>query len=246
MTKFRQDFDSESFKAKDSHSRLVKGSLALSDSESKDCVNLPSPTAVFRMMRNFPLFNAHIDLAHQYWEKILKPGDFAIDATCGNGHDTLKLAEILLKKEPFGSVIAIDIQEEAIARTKDLLQSRLPDPSRHIHLYCQSHASFPPLSSKHPIRLIVYNLGYLPKGNKQLTTQTKSTLESIHQALNLIMPNGAISITCYPGHEEGAREEKALARELSLLPADIWNICHHRFPNRAASPSLFLIQKNQV
>ena len=49
-SKVMQGFDSESFKAKDSHSRLVKGSLALSDSESKDCVNLPSPIAVSRMI----------------------------------------------------------------------------------------------------------------------------------------------------------------------------------------------------
>ena len=44
-----QDFDSESFKSGDSHSQKVKGSPLLNDSGSKDCVRLPSPTAVSRL-----------------------------------------------------------------------------------------------------------------------------------------------------------------------------------------------------
>ena len=56
-------------------------------------------------------------------------------------------------------------------------------------------------------KLIVYNLGYLPGSDKLLTTKTSSTLLSVEKALSLIAPNGAISITCYPGHEEGKKEE---------------------------------------
>ena len=129
------------------------------------------------MQRHFSLFHSHLDLAHQYWEKILQDGDLAIDATCGNGNDTLKLAEILQKS---GTVIGMDIQEEAIARTKALL-SKLPQETlARIHLYHQSHADFPSLGD--PVRLIVYNLGYLPKGNKQLTTMTQSTMDSLGKA----------------------------------------------------------------
>jgi SAM-dependent methyltransferase len=194
------------------------------------------------MLHDFPLFHSHLDLAHRYWEKILQEGDFAIDATCGNGNDTLKLAEILQKK---GSVIGLDIQEEAIKRTRALLQSHLTEETlSRIHLYNQSHADFPPIASQHPIRLIVYNLGYLPKGNKQLTTLTESTLDSLSKALELVVPGGAISITCYPGHEEGAKEEKALLETVERLSPMLWNVCHHTFANRKASPSLLLIQKN--
>src|SRR5262245_56974336 len=68
---------------------------------------------------HFPLFQSHIDLAHSYWKRLLQDGDWAIDATCGAGFDTLKLAE-------FGAgVIGIDIQEEAIRRTEELLKSSL-------------------------------------------------------------------------------------------------------------------------
>ncbi len=194
------------------------------------------------MNRNFPLFHSHIDLAHHYWEKLLRNGGWAIDATCGNGNDTLKLAEILREKQ--GGVIGIDLQQEAITKTDMLLQARLPAKDRaRIHLYCQSHACFPPIVEENPMRLVVYNLGYLPKGNKQITTQTWSTLASVNKAMALISPSGAICITCYPGHEEGKREEEALVRELSHLCPMTWNVCYHTFPNRTLAPSLLTLQK---
>lgn len=196
------------------------------------------------MQKNFPLFQSHLDLAHHYWALLLQNGDWAIDATCGSGQDTLKLAEIL-DKAGGGGVIGIDVQEEAILRTKKLLQENLsPEVFKKIYIFKQSHVNFPELSSEVPIKLIVYNLGYLPKGNKQLTTQTGTTLESVGKALDLLLPGGIISLTCYPGHKEGAIEEKALLKMVKELPPSHWNICYHCFPNRAAGPSLILIQKN--
>ena len=47
--KVAQDFDSELLKSGGSHSQLVKGPPLLNDSGSKDCVNLPPPTAVSRL-----------------------------------------------------------------------------------------------------------------------------------------------------------------------------------------------------
>lgn len=193
-------------------------------------------------MRTYPLFSTHLDLAHQYMHRLLKEEDWAIDATCGNGHDTLELTRILHKK---GAVIGIDIQHDAIAKTRTLLESQFPkEDLSHVSLFCQSHADFPQLCFEHPIRLVVYNLGYLPGGNKGLTTLTESTLESVRQALKFIMPGGAVLITCYPGHAEGAKEEKALQEELSKLSPMQYNICVHKFINRTSSPSLLLIQNN--
>lgn len=187
------------------------------------------------MQAKFPIFNSHLDLAHQYWEKLLLESDWAIDATCGNGHDTLKLSEILKN----GGVIGIDIQPEAIAKTKELLGEH----RAHSSLYCQSHATFPLLAEEKQVRLIVYNLGYLPGGNKTITTMAETTLASIRAAAKLIISGGAICITCYPGHAEGEREQQLLLQEFSRWPSDIWNICHHTFPHRPFAPSLFFIQK---
>jgi hypothetical protein len=192
------------------------------------------------MRRQFPLFNSHLDLAHCYWEKLLREGDWAIDTTCGNGHDTLKLAQT----SKIGGVIGIDLQPEALLKTQALLEQHLsPAELPRVHLYCQSHAEFPALASKQPIRLIVYILGYLPGGDKNKTTLVPTTLESVHKALQLVSPGGAVSIACYPGHPEGKEEEKALLSEISRLSPQEWNVCYHAFPNRLLSPSLLFIQK---
>lgn len=189
----------------------------------------------------FPLFSSHLDLAHHYWRRLLSPGDTAIDATCGNGHDTLAIAKLL---EGDGEneirLIAIDIQEKAIEATKSLLSQQLKRNIRFIH---GSHAKFPDDIEPQSVALIIYNLGYLPGGDKTKTTLTSSTLESLGNALPLIKAGGAISITCYPGHEEGKAEEEKVLAFASALDPRIWSCCHHRWLNRRDAPSLLLIQK---
>ena len=91
-------------------------------------------------MKQFPLFQSPIDLAHQYWRQLLKPGDHAIDATCGNGKDTLTLAELLFSHSLEGTLIGMDIQAEAIERTRALL--RLP----HKRKRAKAHFSVPSIA----------------------------------------------------------------------------------------------------
>ncbi|NGX59712.1 MAG: hypothetical protein KR126chlam3_00869 [Chlamydiae bacterium] len=178
-------------------------------------------------------FHSHLDLAHQYWQKVAQKDSWAIDATCGNGYDTLFLAKIC------AGVIAIDIQEKAIENTRSLIQDL-----SHVHFFCQSHVDFPKSANEKPISLIVYNLGYLPGGDKELTTLSSSTLESLSSAMEIVLPGGLISLTCYPGHPEGAHEEKALLGVASGLDPKRWTICHHQWKNRQKAPSLLLLQKN--
>lgn len=196
---------------------------------------------LFKMHRDFALFSSAVDLAHHYWKQLLQPGDCVIDATCGNGKDTLVLAKLIGEE---GVLIGIDIQAEALARTRALLEEQLPAKQMaKIHLFLQSHADFPPISHEKKIKLIIYNLGYLPGGNKEITSKVGSTLESVKKSLTILAPFGVISIACYPGHPEGAREEEALIQLLATLPSSQWSVCHHRWQNRLLSPSLILIQK---
>jgi len=166
----------------------------------------------------------HLLLAKEYWKKHLRADDFAIDATCGNGHDTLYLSKLL----PEGLVYGIDIQQAAIEKTRLHLSE-----ATNVELFQQSHAD--PLALPRPPRLIVYNLGYLPGGNKALTTMTETTLQSLQLSLSILAKDGAISVTCYPGHEEGLREEAQIHNFVKSL-----NHVHHRW-ERARSPTLFWI-----
>lgn len=174
----------------------------------------------------------HISLAHSYWEKIIQLGDWAIDATCGNGHDTKVLSELC------HGVIGLDIQEISLQNTRRLFQ-----PKTNVKLFLQSHETFPRLAYEVPIRLIVYNLGYLPGGNKNITTMVASTLQSLEEAYKIIPPDGMISITCYPGHSEGLLEQKAILEACGELPSAFWSVCHHEWLNRKFAPSLIIVKK---
>lgn len=190
----------------------------------------------------FPLFNSHLDLAHRYWEALVEPGDEVIDATCGNGHDTLKLVTLTAQQ---GKVYAFDNQKQAIESARRHIEENLsPELNARVEFHQRCHSSFPESIAVGSIRLIVYNLGYLPGGDKGRTTEVETTLASLDQALKLLCFGGVVSVTCYPGHEEGSKEEAAIQRYAAGLPPKEWSSCHHKWLNRDHSPSLMIIQKH--
>ena len=194
------------------------------------------------MRSQFPLFQSHLDLAHRYWKKIVQPGHHVIDATCGNGHDTLHLCEYALGEG--GKVYAFDKLEEAVQKTQQKLSQVLSAQEiTHVHFEARCHSTFPDIILPGSIQLIVYNLGYHPGGDKTATTVKETTLNSIQEALLLISPGGAISLTCYPGHPEGALEERELLDFVQTLSPSAWSCCHHAWLNRRQSPSLLLLQR---
>jgi len=193
----------------------------------------------------FSLFQSHLDLAHHYWDQLLQVGDTAVDATCGNGHDSLVLAELALSRDS-GSLYAIDIQKRALMKTRELLETRLSPGARERVQYVHgSHETFPACLEDQNVKLIVYNLGYLPGGDKSLTTLSDTTVESLTSALDLIADGGAVSITCYPGHPEGKTEKEKIYRLLEKLTPKKWSVAVHQWINRESAPELILVQKNQ-
>jgi len=191
----------------------------------------------------YPLFNKHLDLSKQYFERLLKIGDIVIDATCGNGHDTLYLATRILD-EKSGKLYSIDIQAVALENAKKLILEKLPvSHFERVQFLQMCHGTFPATIAANSVKLIVYNLGYLPGSDKKVTTQAETTLKSIKNSMELISFDGAISITCYPGHHAGKVEEDLILQFVSTLDHKTWNCCHHRFVNREKSPSLLILQK---
>ncbi len=194
------------------------------------------------MRHAFPLFQSHLDLAHTYWTQIVQKGDLAIDATCGNGHDTLKLCQLSLSIDK-GKVYAFDIQSQAIKSTHHFLDTHLTGELKcRVDIRHCCHSAFPTDILPQSIKLIVYNLGYLPGGNKDQTTQVETTLTSLHHAQKLLQPGGVISITCYSGHTEGAKEQAAILDYVSCLSPKEWSCCHHVWLNRQQAPSLLILQ----
>ena len=183
------------------------------------------------------------ELAHTLVRAVLQPGDIAIDATAGNGHDTRFLAECV---GPTGTVFSFDIQPAALAATA----ARLAAASlNNVVLLPRSHAEMPSaLLDVRPGRVtaVMLNLGYLPRGDKHLTTQTDSTITAIRDGLTLLAPGGIMTIVVYPGHRSGADEATAVERQLNELSPAEFEV-HEPSPttDHNAAPRLFVVRKPQ-
>lgn len=179
------------------------------------------------------------DLAQHYLERVINPGDRVIDATAGNGYDTEFLAR---QVGPQGHVDAFDIQKEALERTAERLRkSNLID---RVTLYEAGHEEISRFIEE-PVIAVTYNLGYLPGGDHNLVTRTETTLVSLSQALELLIPGGLIAIIIYPGHAEGNLEKQNLISFCTQLQAVEFTVVHLNLLNLSSSPpELLIVQKN--
>ncbi|MEO1575881.1 MAG: class I SAM-dependent methyltransferase, partial [Pseudomonadota bacterium] len=149
--------------------------------------------------------------AHALVAARLSPGDIAIDATAGNGHDTLFLARCV---GPDGHVFAFDIQAHALQSTRRRLRDDAPQLIDCVTLLHASHADMPdhvPGLHAGRVRAVMFNLGYLPGSDKETTTRTDDTVRAMHGALALVAPDGVISVLAYRGHPQGREELVGLA-----------------------------------
>jgi len=140
--------------------------------------------------------------------KILHPGDTAIDATAGNGHDTLWLAQAV---GGTGKIYAFDIQEKAIkTASKRIGEAGLAHRVEFIHANHASIGSRIPQDLKNSVNAIVFNLGYLPKSDESLITKPETTLIALNDSLNWLRLDGILSIVLYPAHHGGEEEAAAV------------------------------------
>ena len=180
-------------------------------------------------------------LARDVLERAVQPGDTVIDATMGNGHDTLMLCEAV---GPEGKVYAFDIQEAAVAETGKLLQTHgMADRARLIRSGHEHMREF----VKEPVRAVVFNLGWLPGGDHAVTTHWETTSRAVQAALELLQSGGVLVICAYPGHAEGDRERQELTGMLGGLNNREYNVLRQQFLNAGAgAPECFVVQKGLV
>lgn len=162
-----------------------------------------------------------VDYAHRILSSHLKPSDIAIDATVGNGYDMVFLAQAVGST---GKVYGFDIQEIALEMAGFQLKSK--KCYAQAELILKSHAEMlteVPESEHGHISLAMFNLGYLPHGDKSLTTQPDTSIRAMEAATELLKPQGVISILAYRGHMGGMEEFETVQHwiqqqtELNLL-----------------------------
>ena len=179
-------------------------------------------------------------LAHQILRPLIRSGDSVIDATAGNGYDTIFLAECVGSS---GKVVAFDIQEAAIASAK----SRIIAAGwiQRVDFFQQSHVQMVDHSAVESIALIMFNLGYLPGEDHAVTTESAETLRALRIAVGLLKPGGVISVICYPGHTSGAVEAAAVEIWATSLAVSGWRIAKYgAVGTRRPAPFLLLVSKS--
>lgn len=164
------------------------------------------------------------------------PGMVAVDATAGNGHDTLLLSRLAGEN---GTVISMDIQEAALNNTKELLDKEAE--FNNVRLVLDSHANVKSYLDGQNLQLAVFNLGYLPGGDKSITTNANEVIKSLEDLLPLLVSGAAVFVTVYPGHLPGQKEAVALEEYFSNLPQKQFSVMKSLFINQKNSPPQFFI-----
>jgi ubiquinone/menaquinone biosynthesis C-methylase UbiE len=180
-----------------------------------------------------------VPLSHFYLRQRVRPGDMVLDATCGNGNDTLLLAELAGEE---GRVWAFDLQPRAIAATRELLDRR--GRLGCVELIEAGHerlAEFVPAG----LAAAVFNLGYLPGGAEiSLVTGPESTVSALEQTARLLKPGGIITISLYTGHEGGTEEVLAVEGWGASLDPRNFNVwCSRQLNRPGIAPYLVLVER---
>lgn len=177
------------------------------------------------------------ELAREQIARVLQKGETAVDATAGKGRDTLFLAELV---GPEGHVHAFDIQPAALRQTASLLgQNEL---SSRVTLIPAGHETM----AAHvggPVAAVMFNLGYLPGGDRRIVTTPERTRCGLEAALGLLRRGGLITVVLYPGHPGGEAERGVLLDLCRNLDSGTFGVVRVELLNRGGPPPELLAVK---
>ena len=174
-----------------------------------------------------------LQMAHAFLEEVVTDEDIVVDATMGNGHDTLFLARLAKK------VYAFDIQEQAIEQTtKRLAEAKLDN----VELFLTGHENVDQYVES--IKAAIFNLGYLPSADKSVITQPHTTIQALEKLCQRLVTSGRIAIMIYYGHEGGDVERDAVLDFVSQLPQQEFTVALYKTINQINQPPfLVMIEK---
>ncbi len=179
-----------------------------------------------------------IPFSHNLLKDALRPGDIAIDATGGNGHDTALLAGLVGQD---GTIYSFDIQKQALANTAERLKALSLDS--RVQLCLDSHSNLQqhiPEKRLEKIQAAIFNLGYLPGGDKSIVTSADTTISALEQLLNFMKPGALIILVVYPGHPEGKNECDELLSYVKSLDQQSVSVLQYGFINQKNNPPFVL------
>src|ERR1700680_2982074 len=181
--------------------------------------------------------------ATSWIEVALFNGALAVDATVGNGYDAQFLAH---RVGPKGKVLGFDVQKAALAGARELL--KFVGSIDRVSLIHDSHSRLADyLPAGAAIEGAMFNLGYLPRGNRQIITQPETTVMALRSVLEHLAERGRVTILVYRGHEGAVPEYQEVRRFLEQLPGEKWLIEELASTSDSSiAPRLFRIKKRLI
>lgn len=176
-----------------------------------------------------------VPFAHQMIEQILSSKDIAIDATAGNGHDTLFLSKLTAGT---GHVYSMDIQQSALLSTKNRLETNDIPQSCYTLLHGCHSELFSSLSDSliGNVQAIMFNFGYLPGGDHSLITKSQTSLQAVSKAIPFLAIGGRLTLTFYTGHTGGEDEYRCVMDYIESLDPKNYVVLIYKFVNLQNKP----------
>lgn len=176
-----------------------------------------------------------IQYSHYLLEESVNDGETVVDATCGNGNDTLFLSELVGNK---GHVYAFDIQKQAIQTTRHLLEQH---SKKNVTLIYDSHAHIDQyIANEQTIGGAIFNLGYLPKSDKTIITRADTTITALDKILMRLKRQGIVVLVIYHGHDGGKEEKKAILKHVIHLNQQKFTVLRYGFINQKNDPPFII------
>jgi tRNA A58 N-methylase Trm61 len=170
----------------------------------------------------------------------VKTGEIVVDATVGQGNDTLMLAQLVGDR---GKIYGFDIQAEALRVAQNKIIEKLGSDAiiTWIHGSHETMLEAIPIEWHGHIAAAMFNLGYLPKFDHTVTTLPDSTISALDGASQLLRSGGVITIVAYTGHDGAQEEADAVERWVSLLPQKQFNVLSYRYINQKNHPPFLVV-----
>jgi len=173
-----------------------------------------------------------LGISHDIVSKVVKQGDRVIDATAGNGNDTLFLAELVGDS---GHVYSFDIQDIAIENTRNKL--RAAGMLSRVSLIHDGHENMD-IHVKEPVKAIMFNFGYLPGGDHKISTKAETSICAVEKGIHMIVPGGIVMMVIYYGGDSGFDEKEAIMKYLKTIDCKRYSVLVHEFVNQINCPPI--------
>lgn len=181
-----------------------------------------------------------VDFSHLLMSRYVSSGATVIDATAGNGHDSLFLANLVGEE---GKVYSFDIQEKAIINTAKVLKEH--NLLQRVKLVKDGHQNLDKYI-KEEVDGMIFNLGYLPGGDKEIITRKDTTIKALEKGLSLLKFGGIITMVVYTGHPGGREELLAILELVDSLDPHIFNVLNYKFINQKSAPEILAIIRRRA